>query len=162
MTSEVRAVEEQLEKTDTASDQHGEIGAILIWRLSEFVYPNKLGRVFNAQTSFRINENLPPRMPDAAFVRAERLPALNDEDIPFAPDLAIEVISRSDDWSEISRRARNYLQAGSKLVWVIDPYEQNVFVFKAGSHVIMLPPDAELEGEDLLLGFKLKVAALFQ
>lgn len=158
----VKVIEEQLENSDMASDQHGEIGAILIWRLSDFVYPNKLGRVFNAQTSFRINENLPPRMPDAAFVKADRMPALNDEDVPFAPDLAVEVMSRTDDWSDISRRARNYLQAGSQLVWVIDPYEQNVFVFKSGQHVTMLPPDANLEGENILPGFKLKVSELFE
>ena len=151
----------EAQQAEMASDQHGEIGAILIWRLSEYVYPNRLGRVFNAQTSFKLNPAQPARMPDAAFVQAERLPIWNDDEVAFAPDLAVEVMSRHDDWSDTVHKARSYLEAGSKLVWVVDPYEQNVFVFQTGQHMVMLTPPDELDGYAVLPGFKLKVNALF-
>ena len=112
---EINELQTQEQQIEQASDQHGEIGTILIWSLFEFVYPHKLGRVFNAQTSFKL-----------------QLPGWNDSEIPFAPDLAVEVMSRTDDWSEIAQRTRAYLKAESKLVWVVDPYEQNVFVFRNG------------------------------
>lgn len=144
-----------------ASDQHGEIGAIIIAALVNFVYPRKLGRVFNVQTSFKLNDNQPSRMPDAAFVKMERLPGLKDEDISFAPDLAVEIISRNDDWSQVVRKAETYLQAGSALVWVVDPYGQNVFVFQANQHMLMLTPPDELDGAGILPGFKLKISEIF-
>lgn len=95
----ILASQEGRQDVEMASDQHGEIGAIVIGALVNYVCPNKYGRVFNAQTNFKLNADQPPRLPDAAFVAAERLPALRDADIPFAPDLAVEVISRNDDWS---------------------------------------------------------------
>lgn len=160
MTIEAEVQELQAE-AEMASEQHGEIGAILIWKLSAFVYPNKLGRVLNAQTGFRLSNDQPARMPAAAFVKAERLPNRIDEDIPFAPDLAVEVISRGDDWSEITHKARNYLQAGTSLVWVVDPYEQNVFVFRDGHRLEICTTENELDGGEVLPGFKLKISELF-
>lgn len=118
------------EQPQMASGIHGEIGAIITWNLSAYVYPKKLGRVFIAQTNFKINDVAPPKQPDVAFISTERLPVNVDEDIPFAPDLAVEISSRSDDWSEIVKKAKLYIQSGVKLVWAIDPYDHNVFVFR--------------------------------
>jgi len=156
------AIEPEETQTEMASDQHGEIGAIIIGALVNFVYPRKLGRVFNAQTSFVLSPGQPARMPDAAFIKRERMAAWSDSDVPFAPDLAVEVMSRSDDWSEVVRKAQSYLQAGSSLVWVVDPYAQNIFVFKPSTHVLMLTPQAELNGDTLLPGFSFRVGDLFE
>ena len=84
-----------------------------------------------------------------------------DKEVPFAPDLAVEVISHTDDWSEIAQKARNYLKAGTQIVWAIDPYERNVFVFRPHQLMEMLNIEGELDGGTLLPGFKLPLRELF-
>lgn len=153
--------EELLE--EMASGVHGEIGAIITGSLVAYVYPKKLGRVFNAQTSFEIGGIPPKRQPDVAFVTLSRMPTRIDEDVPFAPDLAVEVISRNDDWSEIIGKVRQYQQAGVSLIWVIDPYGREVFVYHQNDPLPrLLGPTEQLDGENIVPGFKLDVSILFE
>jgi Uma2 family endonuclease len=90
------------------------------------------------------------------------MPVPLDEEVSFAPDLAVEVISKTDDWSAIVAKANQYLKAGTSLVWVIDPYLKGVFVFHENDPFPqILKPEQELEGENVIPGFKLKVSDLF-
>ncbi len=147
---------------DIASFLHGVIGMRLGKHLAEYVDNNKLGYVVNSTTDFRMNGTPPKRQPDVAFVSLERMPDPIDEEAPFAPDLAAEVISRTDDWSAIVAKAQQYLASGVKLIWSIDPYTKGVFVFRPGdSYPQILKQDDELDGETVVPGFKLKVRILF-
>lgn len=149
------------ELQEVASGLHGEVGALVIGALVSYVYAHDLGRVFTAQTTFKVSGAPPNRQPDAAFVSAERMPEIVDEDVPYAPDLAVEVISRTDDWSELVNKAENYLKNGVRMVWIIDPYGKGAFIHRPGRPVRLLNLTDELDGEEVLPGFKMPVKALF-
>lgn len=146
-----------------ASGLQGEIGAITLRALANYVYPNNSGNLFIAGTTFTaIEEELTEARIAVSFVASENLPEPLDEDIPFAPDLAVDIIGPSDTWYEVVQRARNYLQAGTKLVWVIDPYTLNILVFSSGKPMQTLNVEDELDGEDVVPGFKLPIKNLFR
>jgi Uma2 family endonuclease len=103
------------------------------------------------------------RAPDVAFVAAGRLPGgqLPQGFIRGAPDLAVEILSPNDDPIEIQQKVRDYLEAGSRLVWVVAPRPRTVTVYRAdGSARLVREPEA-LDGEDVLPGFVLPLAELF-
>jgi Uma2 family endonuclease len=74
--------------------------------------------------------------------------------LPLTPDLAIEVQSPGDRQRELLDKVGEYLQAGSRLVWVIDPEARTVTVYESASHVATLREDDVLDGGDVLPGFR--------
>ena len=85
-------------------------------------------------------------------------------DSPWAgtPDLAIEVRSKNDRWSEILEKVAGYLRYGSPLVWVIDPKKQDVVVFRHNTEPATLTLADELNGGDVVPGFRFPVIRLFE
>lgn len=164
MTLEAQVETEQGELVELASGIHGEIATTISGYIFMHQRTNKTGRVFDGRTTFEFSPSLPRKEPDVAFVKLERLPVNIDDTVPLAPDLAVEVISGSDDWKEIVNKVRVYLGAGVKLVWVVDPYTQSVFVFRpeTGNDFQKLHAEDELDGEDVISGFKLKVRLIFE
>ena len=73
----------------------------------------------------------------------------------------MEVVSPSDSWTAVIQKAHAWLTAGTRLVWVIDPTARAVHIFRTGCPVIELSNADELGGEDVLVGFSVKVASLF-
>jgi len=148
-----------------ASTMHGNIamrlGAIL-WNYSE---ENDLGRVFAAETGFTLSRNPDTvRAPDVAFVAKERIPAAGVPETGFwavAPDLVAEVISPNDRMTEIQDKVTDYLAAGVRLVWVVDPKTETVTVYQSLKQVKVLIAGDVLEGEDVLPGFSLTLQKLF-
>lgn len=138
----------------------GETGAIITGLLVAHVYPRKLGRVFNSQTDFDL-PNVGKRQPDVAFVRQERLAVNTRDAVPLAPDLAVEVFSKSDSAYDMDDKVRDYLKAGVRLVWVVRPISQTVEVYQANQHARILEADDELNGSDVLPDFKIKVRDFF-
>jgi Uma2 family endonuclease len=102
------------------------------------------------------------RAPDAAFVTRERAERFADREKYFegAPDLAAEVVSPGDSGREVAEKVGDYLAAGTRLVWVIDPRRRTVTVHRPGADPQTLGPDDLLEGGDLLPGFALPVSRL--
>jgi Uma2 family endonuclease len=104
------------------------------------------------------------RRADASIIRRERLPT--DEQLQghcrIAPDLAAEVVSPNDLYSEVEGKVEEYLAAGVKLVWVVNPPLRSVRVHRADGSVTDLGEEDELSGEDVLSGFRCKVADLFR
>lgn len=101
---------------------HGLIASRLQRALGDFVEEQGLGYVFSAQTSFHVGAE--PKEPDLAYVskgRLSGLPADLDVDADFAPDLAVEIASRSDTLATISRKVRAYIDVGVQVVWVVNP-----------------------------------------
>jgi Uma2 family endonuclease len=102
------------------------------------------------------------RGPDVAFVAKEHLPNGAPEGyMPFAPDLAVEVVSPNDVLYEIEDKVDEYLRAGTKLVWVISPRLKTVIVYRQGG-VTAYDLNGTLDGGNVLPGFKLPVAAIFR
>jgi Uma2 family endonuclease len=103
------------------------------------------------------------RGPDVGVVRAERAPTGKGVDgwLDGAPDLAVEVIGDSQTFSDMTKKALEYLAAGGKMVWVVDADPRRVVIFTPPDHVRILGAEEMLDGGELLAGFRCKVAELF-
>jgi Uma2 family endonuclease len=153
--------EEELEYIPSL--ERGAIGIRLGRHLDICVEERQLGLVCNSQTTFKFVGAKPNRLPDLSFVSRDRLPQRIDLNADFAPDLAVEVLSRGDDVSDIDRKVMQYQRSGVRLVWVIHPVIQAIDVYrlKDGLKLQRLLIDDELNGEDVIPGFRLAVQRLF-
>jgi Uma2 family endonuclease len=103
------------------------------------------------------------RVPDISFVARDHIPedGLRLVFWPFAPDLAIEIVSPNDRPGEVQTKVGEYLAAGSRAVWVMWPERRALTVHWPDGGSIELGPDDEIGGGDVLPGFRVKVGALF-
>ena len=144
--------------------QHGIITSRLDHRLRSFVEAHDLGEVCAAETGFRLTENPDTvRAPDVSFITRDRVATegVPEGYWPFAPDLAVEVISPRDRFDEVLTKVQEYLRAGTRLVWVFHPRTKTVTVYRANSEVQLLQGDEELSGEDVVPGFHCRVMEFF-
>lgn len=148
---------------EPAGYQHGEVAMNLAASLHTFVKPRGLGRVLAAETGF-ILERAPDtvRAPDVGFVSADREPVPRPIGYaPFAPDLAVEVLSPDDRPGEVLEKVGDWLNAGTRLVWVVDPIRRGARVYRADGSEAQLGADDVLDGEDLLPGYRFRLADVF-
>lgn len=144
---------------------HGEITHQCARLVGNFVADHRLGRMTAAETCYILYKNPngkdTVRCPDIGFITLERAPGpLASGYVPFAPDLAVEVISPGNEAAEIHNKVLDYLRYGTRLVWVIYPDSQTLVVHtSSGSKILML--DDTLDGADVLPGFKLAVRDIF-
>lgn len=127
-------------------------------RIGSFIDQHGLGIYGGADWGMRLASNPDTvRAPDFGFIRAERvLP----EGIPAGfwpggPDLAVEVLSPSDRFAAVMERVQDYLDAGTRLVWAIDPESRHAAVFRPAGPVTWVDENGVLDGEDILPGFSL-------
>jgi Uma2 family endonuclease len=145
------------------SREHGEISVNVIRYLDAHVYQNKLGRLYTAETTFQVAERI--MKPDVAFVSTTQLTGNKTDKtkgFPIPPDLAVEVVSPSDVQSRIAEKALAYLNAGTRLVWVLEPVSQTVTVYRSETNIETLTRDDTLTGENVIPGFTCPVAHLFE
>lgn len=105
------------------------------------------------------------RKPDVSFVTFEKLPAVAGfpEGYPaIAPDLAVEVLSPNDLAYEVEAKINDYLQAGVRLIWIINPAGRSVQVYRRDASSDRLVDSEELNGEDVLPGFACHISRLFE
>lgn len=144
--------------------QHGRLMARIARLLGNFVETKGLGEVVVGDSGFVLSrEEETLRGPDVAFIRKERIPpeGLPDDWWEGAPDLAVEIVSRSQTAHDLGRKALEYLQAGTKMVWVIDPESKTVAVYTPPDHIRILGENETLDGGDVLPNFQIRVAELF-
>ena len=142
------------------SIEHGDISADLFWFLSLHVRENQLGRVYMPDTGFRVGDRV--LMPDIAFLSNEHLPDDRSKASPVPPDLAVEVVSRTDIEYQIEEKAFAYLEAGTQLVWVLKPISKTVTVYRSETDITLLTRNDTLTGENVVEGFSCQVAELFE
>jgi Uma2 family endonuclease len=154
----------ELIRTTPAGSEHGSITINITTPLSIFVSRAGLGRVFSADTGFHVAHDPDTvRAPGVAFVAADRLPSpLPKGFFPGPPDLAVEVVSPDDRDSQVLAKVRNWLDAGCRVVWLVDPRRETVRVFQGRSEDKLLRVSDTLSGEPLLPGFSLAVAEIFK
>jgi Uma2 family endonuclease len=148
-----------------AGHEHGKFAALIIIRLGEFVLKHKLGNLYSSETGFILSRDPDTvRAPDAAFVSNERVAQQRRKEGFFegAPDLAIEVISPSDLEEDVAAKVLDYLQAGTRLVWLIRPRTRTVTVYRSLASIRLLTEADRLEGEEVLPGFAITVREIFQ
>jgi len=134
-------------------------------QLGPFVEEHGLGTVV-AEMLFVLDagRNL-RRRPDVAFVSAKRWP-LNrtlpeSGDWQVVPDMAVEVVSPTDEFSDVVAKVREYFQYGVRRIWVILPEERQVYVYDSPTQVHILDRGDTLSAGDILPGFTLPLAELF-
>lgn len=141
--------------------EHGAIIARLSARLTLHVYQEKLGMTFDGQTGFWMGSgNL--RSPDASFLGKARLKGSRPKGfLTGAPDLAVEVLSPSDDPKEVAAKIAEYLENGARLVWLVSPDERTVTVHQNAVSARILHAGDVLDGGAVVPGFSLPVLDLF-
>lgn len=126
--------------------------------------PNRLGMVYGADAGFVLSRDPDTILvPDAAFVRAERLPPITEQDpiLRMPPDLAVDVVSPTDRPHEVAQKVGIYLAAGVPLVWIVEPRTRRITVHAPNQAPVVLSPGDELAGGEVLPGFRLPVSDVF-
>ena len=157
-------VKGELRKMSPAGSEHGFVIVNITLLLAQHVKQNGLGACFGAETGFKIASDPDTvRAPDLAFVSREHIPesGITQKFWSGAPDLAVEVVSPGDTVYEVEEKVEEWLAAGAKAVWVVNPKRRSVSVYRSMSDVTRLSEGDELEGGDVVRGFRCKVAELF-
>lgn len=143
---------------------HGDIAMRIGSAIHQFVETHSLGRVFAAETGFTLaREPDTVRAPDVAFIRSERLPSPPPPGFAeLAPDLAVEVLSPDDRPGEVLEKVADWLNAGTLLVWVVDPKRRIARVYRADGSEATIDDGGFLDGEALLPGFQLRLVAVLR
>jgi Uma2 family endonuclease len=149
---------------EPAGLRHGGVGMELARRLANYVDDRGIGRVYAAETGFAVARDPDTvRAPDVAFIRRDRLPDPEPLGFPdLAPDLVAEMVSPGDRPGEILAKVADWLSAGTRLVWVVDPVRRVARVYRQDGSETIVPVDAALEGEDVLPGFGCPLATILQ
>lgn len=143
--------------------EHGDIMLGLGSELRRFVITHSLGRVSAGDPGFIIRRSPDTLLaPDVAFVRADRLPEDDRGFLDMAPDLVVEVVSPSDRFSDVNVKVEKYLSAGVRLVWIVEPKHQRIFVYSPDTPVRFLLENDVLDGGDVVPGFSMPVSEIFR
>ena len=144
---------------------HAQIVAEFSRELGNFVKPRRLGRVVAGDPGVKVERDPDTvRAPDVAFISARQMP-LEQRNRKYSeqiPELAVEVKSPSDSRQQVNDKAEMWLRHGVRLVWVAFPDERMVESHHAERGVVLYREDDELDGMDVLPGFRCAVGPLFE
>ncbi len=143
-----------------------DVASFLAFMLGQVVNARQLGKVV-VETLFRLDRaGKLKRRPDLAFVSAKKWPirrrAPKTEAWDLIPDLVIEVVSETNSAQEVIQKVVDYLSAGTRLVWVVYPDVKQVHVYTDLTSARILTEPAELDGGDIVPGFRLSLTELFE
>ncbi len=147
-----------------AGHPHGDIAMQVGWRLAAHVTTHALGKVYAAETGFRIASNPDTVLaPDASFVRLERVQPLQGTEglFPGAPDLAVEVVSPRDSFADVEDKVSRWLDAGCHVVVVVNPRNRFTWVYRSGSEPVRLTENDVLDVSDVVPGWTLSLREVF-
>ncbi len=145
--------------------KHGIVTMRIAGPLYRYVKNNNLGEVYGAESGFLISQDPDTvRAPDVAFVRRERIERAGDVRSYWIgpPDLAVEVVSPGDTVDEVEDKVSEWLEAGTEAVWVVSPKLHTVTVYRSLTEVVALTDKDTLGGGDVVPGFEIKVAEIFE
>lgn len=145
-------------------EEHGWIAGTVFGHLFSFVREHRLGRLYAAETGFVLARDPDTvRAPDVAFVSAERLASTVRRGPYFegAPDLAVEVLSPGNRPAAMAAKVGDFLAAGARAVWVVDPSRRSVTVHRPGRLPETLSRADILDGGTAVPGFRLPVREIF-
>jgi Uma2 family endonuclease len=149
-----------------AGIQHGNFAMKLGHRIAAYVEAHEMGVVTAAESGYILFTDADSkdtvRAPDVGFISKQRIPeaGLPEGYFQGAPDLAVEVVSPNDTAEEVQQKVNEYLQAGTRAVWVFYPKPQTIAVYTPSDTQTLRPGDT-LDGGDVLPGFTLAVQDLF-
>ena len=154
----------QMGVREPAGFAHGTVAMRIGSAIHQYVDAHNLGWVCAAETGFTIARGPDTvRAPDVSFIRADRLPSpLPRGFAELAPDLAVEVLSPDDRPGEVLEKVADWLNAGTLLVWVIDPVRRFARRYRADGSELHVSEGDALYGEGLLPGFQISLKALLR
>ncbi len=140
---------------EPAGSRHGLVTMNLGAELTVYTKQTGAGGVCAAGTGFKLATNPDTvRAPDIAFITREQLPPPDTTGYPaLAPDLAVEVLSPGDRPGEVLAKVADWLTAGTRLVWTVDPERRVARVYRHDGSETFVTAEGGLEGEDVLPGF---------
>jgi Uma2 family endonuclease len=157
-------IQGELREMPPSGHRHGQVAIKISWPLAQYVEEHGLGVVYAAETGFLLERDPDTvRAADAAFVVASRVAQVTNERgfFPGAPDLAIEVISPGDSYTEVEAKVEEWLTAGCRMVVVVNPRNRTVKVYRRLTDIKVLTMDDTFDGDDVVPGFQLLINRLF-
>ncbi len=147
---------------EPAGGRHGRVAMNVALELGSYVRTHQLGVVYAAETGFTLARQPDTvRAPDVALVRRERLPTPEPVGFPdLAPDLVVEVLSPDDRSGKLLAKIADWLSAGTRLVWVIDPERRLARVYRHDGTERIVAAEETLDGEDVVPGFACLLSAI--
>ena len=149
-----------------ASPVQGRYAARLVGALGAYVEEHEWGEVYTAEPGFELQPEPEQtiRAPNVAFLRQEKIPPPDQQAgfWPVAPDLMIEIISPSESAQEVQEKVQDYLAAGTRLIWLVYPPTRTVTEYRSGAQIRHLTPDDDLEGGEVVPGFRYPLRRLFR
>jgi Uma2 family endonuclease len=143
---------------------HGEVEINLGTLLNVHVRAHGHGRVSCGEVLYIVRRN-PDRVrpADIAFIRQERVPSLEARQhiMEVIPDLVVEILSKSDTIEEISDKIDDWLGAGVRMLWIVDPFRRTVTIYQPGCDPMLLGAHGVLEGDPVIPGFRCPVTEIF-
>ena len=153
----------ELKETPLAGHRHGRLAANVTLSLGLYVKANDLGKVYAAKTGFKLAENPDTvRAPDVAFIAASRLENLPDTSyFPGPPDLAIEIVSPNDRYSEVEEKVEMWLFYGVRMVVTLNPQTRTATIYRSLDNIKMIQDKGNLDGADVIPGWVLPLTEVF-
>lgn len=138
---------------------HGRTQARLAHKLESFLEQHPIGAAFTDVGVVISREMRTVRGPDVAYYSLERLPKPLPSRgfLEVLPDLAVEVVSPSNSLSDVLEKVTEYLDAGVRLVWVVDPRSHTATTYRSRDEIRIISNDDVLEGGDVLPGFAVEL-----
>jgi Uma2 family endonuclease len=139
------------------------VGSRLFLMIGQFDPLQRMGWLLMSEASYQAFPKGKVRRPDLSFICLGRLPEerVPDGHLKIAPDLAVEVISPNDIHYETDQKVDEYLKAGTRLVWVVNPVIRTVLIYRADGSIGGVRESGVLDGEDVIPGFRCAVTDLF-
>ena len=142
------------------------LAAVIFGVLNRYVEDNTSGRALT-EMIFDLRPTVDrERRPDVSFVSFERWG--RDRRIPrtrswaVVPDLAVEIVSPSNTADEVAEKLEEYFKVGVRRVWVVYPRQMKVYLYTSLTTIRVLALGDELDGGDVLPGFRLALQSLFE
>jgi len=149
---------------EPAGFRHGDVAMQFGLVVGGFVRQHKLGRTFAAETGFTLQRGPDTvRAADVAFISTERLPDRDTRGFAeVAPDLVVEVLSPDNRPGEVLAKVADWLSAGCRLVWVLDPIRREGRSYRADGSQVLLGAHDAFDGEDVLPGFSCSLESVLE
>ena len=143
--------------------RHGKLALHLAKHLANYVEAEDLGVAISESGFFLGTEPDTVRAPDASFISHARLAELGETDgyWPGAPDLVVEVISPNDRYTDVEAKVAEWLEAGTRMVIVVNPRRRSVRVHRLPTEVDDLVEGDTIDGGDVVPGWTMPVSGLF-
>jgi len=159
-------IDGQLVEREPMGQKADLVAAELLRNIGNFNKAPLLGYVNGAQGSYQIFPDDPKkvRIPDVSFTPRDRVPPGGPAEghSRVVPALVVEVVSPNDDVIKLDEKIEDFFAAGVSLIWIINPHTHTILVLRRDRSGIRLRLDDVLDGEDVLSGFRLEVATLFE